>query len=116
MAQFVLFMRGSAAGFAKMTPEQIQQVIQKYESWARQLVGQGKLRGGEKLQDDGGRAVRLQNGKLVIDGPFPETKETIGGYYVVESKDYDEAIEIAKGCPIFSSGGTVEVRQVEPQH
>jgi len=77
MAQFILFMRGSAAGFAKMAPEEIQQLIERYENWARQLMEQGSLRGGEKLRDDGGRAVRMHNGKLIIDGPFPETKRQL---------------------------------------
>ncbi len=115
MTQFVLFMRGGALEFANYSPEQIQQAIQKYEEWARSLIQQGKLRGGDKLRDDGGRRVHVQNGRVVVDGPFPETKETIGGYYLIEAADYAEATEIAKGCPIFAAGGSVEVREVEPR-
>ncbi len=115
MAQFILFMRGGAFEFAKMGPEEIQQVIQKYENWASLLMQQGKLSGGAKLRDDGGRVVRMQNGQLVVDGPFPETKETIGGYYVIEAADYAEAAQVAKGCPIYAHGGSVEVREIEPR-
>jgi len=115
MAQFILFMRGSSAGFRAMSPEEIQDAIQKYEDWARSLLGQGRLRGGEKLKDDGVRTVRMAQGKLVMDGPFPETKETIGGYFIVDAADYSEAVEIAKGSPVYSFGGTMEVREVEPQ-
>jgi hypothetical protein len=50
-----------------------------------------------------------------MDGPFPETKETIGGYFIVEAADYMDAVEIAKGSPIYSFGGTMEVREVDPQ-
>jgi hypothetical protein len=114
MAQFILFMRGSSAGFRAMSPEEIQTAIQKYSDWARFLASQGKLRGGEKLRDDGVRVVRSDKGKLVLDGPFPETKETIGGYFIVEAAGYDEAAKLAMACPVYSYGGTVEVREIEP--
>jgi hypothetical protein len=113
MAHFILFMRGSSAGFRKMSPEEIQLTIQKYAEWAQSLAGSGKLRGGEKLKDDGVRVVRMDKGKLSLDGPFPETKETIGGYFIVDAVDY-EAVEVAKACPIYSYGGSVEIREVDP--
>ncbi len=115
MPQFILFMRGGTVEFRKMSPEKIQEVIQKYENWARLLMQQGKLHGGEKLRDDGSRVVRMQNDQLVVDGPFPETKETIGGYYVIEAADYAQAIQVAKGSPIYAYGGSVEVREIEPR-
>ncbi len=115
MAHFILLMRGSSAGFRQMSPEDIQQAIRKYAEWAEDLVRQGRLRGGEKLRDDGVRVVRMERGKLTFDGPFPETKETIGGYFIVEAQGYDEAAKLAMGCPVYAYGGTVEVREVEPQ-
>ncbi len=115
MPQFILFMRGSSAGFRSMSPEQIQQAIRKYAEWAEALMQQGKLRGGEKLRDDGVRVVRMAKEELILDGPFPETKETIGGYFIVEADGYDQAARLAMGCPVYSFGGTVEVREVEPQ-
>ncbi|HVO39796.1 MAG TPA: YciI family protein [Spirochaetia bacterium] len=114
MAQFIFFLRGSSAEFRKMSPDEIQRTIQKYDDWAKSLASRGKLRGGEKLKDDGVRTIRLDNGKVVMDGPFPETKETIGGYFIVEAADYDEAADLARSCPVYASGGTVEVRQVDP--
>jgi hypothetical protein len=109
----MFLMRGSSALFARMTPEEIQQAIEKYNAWAQSLMSKGRLKGGEKLQDDGVRTVRMDKGKLTVDGPFPETKETIGGYFIVEAADYAEAIELAKGCPVYSAGGSVEVRGVD---
>ncbi len=50
----------------------------------------------------------------MVDGPFAETKETIGGYYLVEAPSYAEAVEIACTCPILGAGGSVEVRELEP--
>lgn len=114
MARFIMFIKGGSAGFRRMSPDEIQRTIQKYADWARSLASQGKLKGGEKLKDDGGRVVRLDNGTAVMDGPFPETKETIGGYFMVEAVDYGEAAELAKACPVYSSGGTVELREVDP--
>jgi hypothetical protein len=81
MAQFMLLMRGGAMEYLAYSPEEIQQAIQKYEDWARRLIEQGQLRGGDKLRDDGGRLVRSQSGQIVVDGPFAETKETVGGYF-----------------------------------
>ena len=97
------------------SPEEIQQAIQKYEAWAGQLIQQGHLRGGDKLRDDGGRLVRAAAGQIIVDGPFAETKETVGGYYLVEVPDYAAAVEIACTCPILAAGGSVEVREIEPR-
>jgi len=115
MAQFMLLLRGGATEFVDLSPEQIQQAIKKYEEWARRLIAQGKLRGGEKLRDDGGRLVQMRDGAVIVDGPFTETKETIGGYYLIEAADYREATEIAASCPVLAVGGSVEVRTVEPR-
>jgi hypothetical protein len=115
MAQFMLFMRGGAMEYLAYSPEQIQQAIEKYEAWARQLIQQGHLRGGDKLRDDGGRLVHVVAGQIMVDGPFAETKETVGGYYLVEVPSYAEAVEIARTCPILAAGGSVEVREIEPR-
>jgi hypothetical protein len=115
MVQFMLLMRGGAMEYVDYSPEQIQQAIQKYEAWARRLIQQGQLRGGDKLRDDGGRLVHSPAGQIVVDGPFAETKETIGGYYLVEAAGYVEAVDIARTCPILAAGGSVEVREIEPK-
>ena len=62
---------------------------------------------------DGGRIMSGDGGSIVVDGPFTETKEAIGGYFVIEAADYAEATELAKGCPVFANGGVLEVRQIE---
>lgn len=113
MAQFILFMRGSNDYYEGLSPEEIQQQIQKYRDWARSLQQSGKLVDAYKLRDDGGRAVSQRNGQVVVDGPFAETKETIGGYFVVHAADYDEAVRIAGDAPILAEGGSVEIRQIE---
>jgi hypothetical protein len=63
--------------------------------------------------DGEGRVLQKQNGKLsVIDGPFAEAKEVLGGFFVIEAANYDEAVEAAKTCPHMEFG-TIEVRQIE---
>jgi hypothetical protein len=113
MAQFILFIRGGNEAYEGFTPEQIQQAIERYRQWARNLQSQGRLVDAFKLKDDGGRRVEARQGQLVVDGPFAETKETIGGYYLIKAGDYAEACEIAKDCPVLTHGGTVEVREIE---
>jgi hypothetical protein len=112
MAQFILFIRGGDP-VEPQTPEQIQQSVARYRVWAGALAEQNKLVSAFKLKDDGGRIMSGEGGQIAVDGPFAETKETIGGYFVIEAADYAEAIELAKGSPVFNNGGVLEVRQIE---
>jgi hypothetical protein len=109
MAQFMLILRGGNDA-SDYTPEQYQGIIQRYFAWSEQLRSEGRFLGGDALEN-GGRVVR-RDGDQVVDGPFAETKETVGGYYLITAAGLDEAAKIAKGCPILDSGGLVEVRQV----
>ncbi len=112
MGQFILFIRDGAQP-APQTPEEMQQSVQRYRAWAGALAQQGKLVSAFKLRDDGGRLMSSRDGQIAVDGPFTETKETIGGYFVIEAADYAEATELARGCPIFYGSGVLEVRQIE---
>lgn len=90
-------------------------VYSEMGKFAGELAGEGKLRGGAPLHpEEQGARVRLSKGKVVVtDGPFTETKEVIGGFFMVEVKDKREAIATAKRCPHIK-GGFVEVRRVIP--
>ena len=113
MSQFMLFIRNGEESSEHLSPEQIQQAIQRYTAWARKLREQGKLIAAEKLKDNNGLLLSTRNGQIVVDGPFAETKETIGGYFIVEAESVDEAIEISKECPALSNGALVELREIE---
>jgi hypothetical protein len=113
MSQFILFIRGGRDLSANLSPEQIQEAIQKYSAWAQKLRDEGKLVSAEKLKDNEGMMLRTKNGQVVVDGPFAETKETIGGYFVINAKSLEEAIEIAKESPTLSRSGEVELREIE---
>ena len=88
----------------------------RMERWAESLHQRGLLIAAQSLRSQSS-ASRLQvraGHTHVLDGPFPETKEVIGGYFFLTVADLDEATEIAKGCPGLSLGVTVEVRPIAP--
>jgi len=110
MASYMFLIRGGDPD-PGVSAEEVQQIIQKYVNWSNKLQEQGKLQGADKLAV-GGRILRGEGGQ-VVDGPFTETKETIGGYFQVEARSYDEAVAMARECPVFELDGMVEVRQIE---
>ena len=114
MPQYMLLLHDNPAAFTNVSPEQMQKIIEKYVAWGKQLREKGVMRGGQKLADEPGRVMRAGQGQVrVTDGPYSETKEILGGYYIIEADGYDRAVEYARDCPQFEFGGTIEVRQVD---
>jgi hypothetical protein len=95
----------------KLSPEELQQVMSKWTAWYDQLVHQGKIKSAHPLIPEG-RVVSQKKGQAVADGPFAESKEAIGGYFLIQMTDLDEALQIAKRCPALPYGMIVEVRPV----
>jgi hypothetical protein len=95
------------------SPAEAGAMMSKMGAYAGELAQQGKLQGGNPLKSMAEAArVRTQGGRVsVTDGPFAETKEMVGGFYMIEAADRKEALEIAKRCP-HTAIGTVEVREV----
>jgi hypothetical protein len=90
---------------------------QRMEAWnaySNGLATTGKIRGGERLRPAASATtLRLTNGqRLLSDGPYAETKEQLGGYFVVEASNLDEAVELASTMPHLIDGGSVEIRPV----
>jgi hypothetical protein len=88
------------------------EIMQNYGEWVRSLTASGHhLSGAQLMPTSSARSVRGGNGKAAVtDGPFAETKEQLGGYHLMECKDFDEALAMAKRIPTIPHGGTVEVR------
>lgn len=116
MSKFMLLLHEEPSALDGFSPEEIQRVIQKYSAWREGLAEAGQLAGGEKLKDEGGRLLSRQNGAVrVVDGPFSEAKEIMAGFFMIEAADYDEAVEISRGCPHLEFG-RVELREIDPLH
>jgi hypothetical protein len=112
--EYILLIYNSEAEAQKMTPAQGQEMFQGYMRFTQELTASGRNKGGNPLQrTNTATTVRVRSGKsLVTDGPFAETKEQLGGYYLVEAKDLDEAIAIAAKIP-GALTGSIEVRPIQ---
>ena len=107
MSEFVYLYRG---GRRPESPAEGEQVMQKWVKWLGDLAAQGHLKDqGQPLEPEG-KVVRAR--RTVTDGPYPESKDIVGGYTLIEAKDIGQAAELAGGCPIFEHDGLVEVRPV----
>lgn len=114
MAEFMLLLYDSPTDFSDLSPEEMQGIIQKYTAWRDRLDESGKLIASDKLTDGEGRVMRQTDGKVrILDGPFSESKEVVGGYFAIRAASYDDAIEVARGCPHLGFGGTIEIREIE---
>ncbi len=110
--QYILLIYGTEPT-GQPTPEEIAAEMDAYNAYTAELQKSGAMVGGEALHPvNTATTVRVQNGKTVTtDGPFAETKEQLGGYYVVNAKDLDEAIVWAAKCP-GAQNGKIEVRPI----
>ncbi|RYD34381.1 MAG: hypothetical protein EOP86_11090 [Verrucomicrobiaceae bacterium] len=90
-----------------LTIAEMQRVMREFNVWHGSLLSKGLLASGFPL---GGERVRI-TGNGVLDGPFPETKETVGGYLELKTDDPDEALAIARSCPLLSAGVSLELRR-----
>lgn len=91
------------------SPQDMENNMQKWFAWVQDLQQRSIYASGEALLPVG-KTVGKQN--VVTDGPFAESKEIVGGFFVVKANSLEEAIELAKACPDLALGGTVEVREV----
>jgi hypothetical protein len=111
--KYMLILIGEEGGSEETTPEEMQAVMERWSQYGRELVDAGAHVAGEGLQESPtATTVRIgESGeRLVTDGPFAETKEQVGGFYVIECASRDEAVEWAKKVPL--TAGAIEVRPV----
>ena len=110
MAEFLFLYRGADAVTAALSPKEMQDYMQRFQNWIVSLTKTGKLTSCGPLEKDGKTLVGA-NG-LVTDGPFAETKEQLGGFFLIEAKDIDEACAVASRFPPARIG-IIEVRPVQ---
>ncbi len=113
MPNYLLFLYEAPDAFTETSPDEMQAIIQKYRDWRMRLHKNGVIVGGEKLQDGTGRTMRRTGGETsVVDGPYTESKEIIGGFFEIKAENYEQAVETAQDCPHLEYG-TIEIREVE---
>jgi hypothetical protein len=108
MAEFLYLYRGGERG---TTPDDSQQIMQKWMAWFKELTASGNLKDGGQPLEAEGKIVKSKNGPAT-DGPFAEAKDLVGGYTLIEAPSLERAAELAKGCPILERQGFVEVRPI----
>jgi hypothetical protein len=109
MKEFMMIFRMAPMGNFQPTPEQMQESIKQWQDWIGGIAAQGKFVSTNQLGFSG---KTLKPNGVVTDGPYAEVKEIVGGYIIVKANSLEEAIELAKGCPILYMGGHVEVRDI----
>ncbi len=110
LKEYLLLFRGGANP-EDMTPEQMKTTMENWMSWMKDLKKNKQLVMGHPLKDDG-KVFSGAKGKTAV--ALTETPDTVGGYMIFKAGNLTEANKIARGCPIFNNGGTVELRAIDP--
>ncbi len=111
MKELLLIFRNDFKAMPEFSPEEMQASTKKWMDWIGGIAAQNKLSNRGNRLSSSGKVVKSNN--IVTDGPYTEIKESIGGYSIIKVDSYEEAVEIAKGCPVLASGGNVEVREID---
>jgi hypothetical protein len=114
MPKYLLMLNDNPASDTALSPQEMEAIVREYTNWAKSLAAEGNLEGGEKLAEDGGRLLRRAGEKVIVtDGPYAESKEVLGGYFVIKASSYDDAVAIARTCPHMMHGASTLVRRIE---
>jgi hypothetical protein len=107
----MLLLRGGVSN-RDLPADAFQRQIERYMNWIEQLRRDGHFVAGEPLEETG-RVLSSKDGRSITDGPFTESKEEVGGYFIIRASSLEAAVELSKGCPIFHDNGIVEVRPIQ---
>ena len=109
-SEYLLLFRGNDWD-RSLSPAELQKTMANFLAWFERLSADGTLKAGQPLMDEG-RTVSGKEGRTVADGPFAESKEAIGGYFLIKADSLDDAVAIAQQCPMLGYGTVVEVRPI----
>jgi hypothetical protein len=110
MKDYLLIYRADFSFLNTRTPEEAQATTKRWMDWIGSIAAQNKLSDrGNRLEPSG---KVLKGDGMVTNGPYAEIKESIGGYSIIKADSYEAAVELAKGCPVLTMGGNVEVREI----
>ncbi|PSL44183.1 YCII-related domain-containing protein [Chitinophaga niastensis] len=110
MKDFLFAYRTDYGAVPKGSPEEMQANTKKWMDWIGSIAAQNKLSDRGNRLESSGKVLKANN--VITDGPYTEIKESLGGYSIVKAASMEEAIELAKGCPILATGGNVEIREI----
>jgi hypothetical protein len=111
MKEYLFLFRGGDANDLQQTPELWQAHMHRWMQWMGDLQKKGQFIGAQPLGESGKRVSGIA--KTITDGPFAEGKEIVAGYMMCKAESYEDAVNIAKGCPILEfDNGNVEVREI----
>lgn len=114
MPDYILLLHDSGTLPPDMSPADMQAIIQRYVAWRQRVQHGGRRVSGHKLVDGSGRVVRRADQAVrVLDGPYAEAREVIGGLFTIEAASYDEVVALCRDCPHLDFGA-IEIREVEP--
>ena len=110
--QYMLLIYGAGDSWETLSPEQQKEIGAAYFAYSEELQAAGKMVAGDALQPTTtATSVRVRDGEtLTTDGPFAETKEVLGGFYLIDVPNLDDAIDFAAAVPAARRGGSVEIR------
>lgn len=109
--KYMLIFRGGAVSRHDLSPSELQAHVEKWYRWSDELARQGRRTTGTAL-DHPGVTVRGQE-RVVTDGPYAESKDLVTGSLIFEAGSLEDAIGVARTCPTYEFGGSVEVRPVQ---
>lgn len=113
MPTYMLLLHDDPGGFMSLSPEDMQKAIEKYIAWGNRLRAEGVILDGHKLKDEPGKVLRRVDGRpRTTDGPHTESKEVLGGYYVIRAESYEDAAARVSDCPHLDFG-SIEVREID---
>jgi hypothetical protein len=113
MPKFLLIIGGADLDKRSGNPEFAQRILERYRAWIGEMRDAGRFIDARKLYDQTGRRLTIRGGEI-MDGPFIEAKDAIGGIFTIEAESLDEATEVARSCPgLDLQNGYVEVRMIE---
>ncbi len=110
MTDYLLLMRNEGDPMEALSPEEMQHHMTAWTTWMRALAASGRLKDGRPLAPTGATV----GATTVIDGPYAEAKDVVGGYLIVACESLAHAIETARECPVVALGSVVEVRETLP--
>jgi hypothetical protein len=109
MSQFMLLLYDDPSGWHNLSPNEMQKALEKYIAWTKKPF----MVDSKRLGADVGKVIRSKAGApRATDGPYSETKEILGGFYLIEAANYEEAVQRSLDHPHLEYGGTIEVRQL----